>query len=208
MIIEQLALRKMALFAYLAADPQTLEAVVVDPAFDTAAILARINAAGYRISAVVNTHAHPDHTAGNAAMTAATGAGVAIHEADADRLGRLAHRVFARLLGGRGSPPAAWRLKDGDLIPVGREHLEVIHTPGHTPGGICLFTPGHLITGDTLFVGGVGRTDLPGGSAPVLLRSIRERIYVLADDTRVWPGHDYGPAPSSSIGREKRENPL
>ena len=82
----------------------------------------------------------------------------------------------------------------------------MIHTPGHTVGGICLYWPGYVITGDTLFVGGVGRTDLPGGSFPVLKDSIHQRLFTLPEDTIVLPGHHYGPTPTSTIGREKREN--
>jgi glyoxylase-like metal-dependent hydrolase (beta-lactamase superfamily II) len=104
-----------------------------------------------------------------------------------------------------GYPEADVLLKDEKTLQLGEITFEVIHTPGHTPGGICLHAEGHLFTGDTLFVGDSGRTDLPGGDRPTLGRSIR-RLMQLPDDTVVWPGHDYGPMPASTIGWEKRNN--
>ena len=104
------------------------------------------------------------------------------------------------------SPPADRLLSEGDEISVAGLALKVIHTPGHTPGGICLYDDGNLFTGDTLFVGAVGRTDFPGGSLEVLLRSIKEKILSLPDDTTVWPGHDYGGRPSSTVAYEKKHN--
>ncbi len=118
------------------------------------------------------------------------------------------NRSFSRILGGKGSPGADRLLTDGDIIAIGETELRVIHTPGHSPGSICIYADGNLFTGDTLFVGAVGRTDLAGGSAPTLLSSIREKLYTLPDETIVWPGHDYGEAPASTIGREKAENPF
>ena len=104
------------------------------------------------------------------------------------------------------SPPADVLLQDGDTIPFGNHKLTVIHTPGHSPGGICLYGENNLFTGDTLFVGAVGRTDLPGGSLQTMLDSIKEKILALPDDTIVWPGHDYGGSPTSTIAREKKQN--
>ena len=98
-------------------------------------------------------------------------------------------------------------MEDGDLITFGKEKLKVILTPGHTPGGMCLYSEPHLFTGDTLFVGGVGRTDFPGGDGKTLYNSIKNRLLVLPDETIVWPGHGYGGA-SSTIGAEKRGNPF
>ena len=206
--VEQLRLSKMATFAYLLTDAETGRAALIDPAFDTDRILARAEQTGASVTHVINTHGHPDHTAGNAAVLAATGARLVMHRLDADRIGGLFNRGFSRLLGGKGSPRPDRQVDDGDRIEIGRSVLKVIHTPGHTPGGICLYAPGHLFTGDTLFVGSVGRTDLPGGSARVLLASIREKLYTLPGDTVVWPGHDYGSAVSSSISREMATNPF
>ena len=96
---------------------------------------------------------------------------------------------------------------DGHLIPLGACQALVLHTPGHTPGGICLYFPGNLFTGDTLFVDAAGRTDLPGASLTQLIASLEEKIMPLPDDTRIWPGHDYGETPTSTLGAEKVNNP-
>jgi glyoxylase-like metal-dependent hydrolase (beta-lactamase superfamily II) len=116
-------------------------------------------------------------------------------------------RQFAAMLGCTGTPPADQTVTDGEIISAGQEvALKVIHTPGHTPGCICLYTPGHVFTGDTLFVGGVGRTDLPGGSWNLMSKSIQERILTLPGDTVVWPGHDYGESTSSTVAHEREHN--
>ena len=198
----------MANFAYLVEDPASKTAAVIDPSFDPEKILAEAETAGYRITHVINTHGHSDHVSGNAAILEATRADLLIHEADADQVSKLLNRALSRVMGGRGSPRATRRLKDNEVIHIGETALTVIHTPGHTPGSVCLYAPGHLFTGDTLFVGAVGRTDLPGGSMEVLLASIREKLYVLPEDTRIWPGHDYGNRPDSSIAYEKANNPF
>jgi len=110
-------------------------------------------------------------------------------------------------LGFTPSPSADVLLEDGDTISFGNSELTVLHTPGHSPGGICLYVENNLFTGDTLFVGAVGRTDLPGGSMETLLRSIKDRILSLPDETIIWPGHDYGRSPKSTIALEKSHNP-
>ena len=206
MHIEQIPVGRMANFCYRIEDAG--DCALIDPAFDTDTILAAVSTKNLRVSCIINTHGHPDHTAGNAAVAAATGAPLLIHEADAHRVGKVLHKAFSRILGGRGSPGADRVLREGDTITVGDTRLAVLHTPGHTPGSICLFLPGHLFTGDTLFAGAVGRTDLPGGSAKTLRQSIIEKLYRLPDDTRVWPGHDYGPTPWTTIGRERETNPF
>jgi len=179
---------------------------VIDPGGPSGHILDRARARGVdKITLIVNTHSHVDHTAGNQDMQQATGAPIAIHEAEAPALANPSYAMLA-MFGAQASPPAAVILKDGDKITFGKESVQVIHTPGHTLGGICLYWQGYVITGDTLFVGGVGRTDLPGGSFAVLQASIRNRLFTLPDDTVVLPGHNYGSTPTSTIGREKTEN--
>jgi glyoxylase-like metal-dependent hydrolase (beta-lactamase superfamily II) len=116
-------------------------------------------------------------------------------------------RRMARQWGFAESPAADEHVEDGDRIRVGDISLEVIHTPGHSPGGICLLADGNLFTGDTLFVGGIGRTDLPGASTAQFMESIRGRLLSLPGETVIWPGHDYGMRPSSTIDEEKRTNP-
>ncbi|WP_054032598.1 MBL fold metallo-hydrolase [Desulfatitalea tepidiphila] len=208
MKVIQIKLSRMETFCYLVGDETSGNAALIDPAFDVPKLLEKSRTAGYRITQVINTHHHADHSAGNAEVIRATGAQLSIHEQDAAALTKIAGKAFARMLGGKGSPPANRRLRDGDDIVVGMTRLRVLHTPGHTPGSICLYAPGHLFTGDTLFVGGVGRTDLPGGDSRQLLTSIRSRIYTLPESTIVWPGHDYGDRPSSTVYLEKHHNPF
>ena len=208
MKMEQIKLSRMETFCYLIGDEASGNGALIDPAFDVPHILGRARAAGYTITHVINTHHHSDHSAGNAQALQATGAKLCIHALDAPALGRLTGRAFARMLGGRGSPAPDILLADGDILRVGATALTVLHTPGHTPGGICLYTPGHVFTGDTLFVGAVGRTDLSGGDAGRLLAAIHSKIYTLPDDTIVWPGHDYGDSPKSTVAHERANNPF
>ena len=130
-----------------------------------------------------------------------------MHEADARWSDSPSSRIMAQQMGFRPSPSVDWAVGEGDLISFGQEALKVIHTPGHTPGGICLYGRNNLFTGDTLFVGAVGRTDMPGGSLETLLQSLKDKILTLPDETVVRPGHDYGDQPTSTIGREKQTNP-
>ena len=188
MIIRQLEVGMMDNFCYVVGCESSRQAVVIDPGADVPAILAAAADEGLTITTIVNTHAHGDHTAGNTELKAQTGARIMIHTEDAG-----------------GFPRADVLLSDEDQIQVGTISLKVIHTPGHTPGGICLYADGNLFTGDTLFVGDSGRTDLSGGDRPALGASIR-RLMQLPEDTVVWPGHDYGPTPSSTLGWEKRHN--
>ncbi|MFO7964480.1 MAG: MBL fold metallo-hydrolase [Desulfobacterales bacterium] len=208
MTVKQVLLSKMDVFCYIIGDDDTGKCALIDPAFDTETILDEVDGFGFRVAAVINTHGHSDHSAGNSAIIEATGAKLYIHQADAKKLSGLAGSAFSRLLGGKRSPEANVFLEDGDTIPIGNTALNVIHTPGHTPGGICIHIPGHVFTGDTLFVGAVGRTDLPGGSMKQLLDSIHRKLYTLPGNTRVWPGHDYGEFPYSTIETEKKTNPF
>jgi hydroxyacylglutathione hydrolase len=207
MVVKQIKLSRMAIFCYVIGDQQTRSCALIDPAFDTGRILAEAKSAGFRVTHIINTHCHADHIAGNAAVKAATHAKICIHRADAGRLGSMTNSALARVFGGRGSPKADVILEDRDTIAIGSTVLTVVHTPGHTPGGICLYHDGHLFTGDTLFVGAVGRTDLPGGSTEQLVMSIREKIFTLPAATVIWPGHDYGSRPSSTVDYERRTNP-
>jgi glyoxylase-like metal-dependent hydrolase (beta-lactamase superfamily II) len=130
-----------------------------------------------------------------------------MHAADALFFGKPEVRDYFSMLGLEPSPPVDIEVEEGDLITIGEENFKVLHTPGHTPGGICLYNPPDLITGDTLFVGGLGRTDFPGGSDQELLTAIRTKLLVLPPETKVWPGHGYG-GRQSTIGEEKRSNPF
>lgn len=208
MIIEQIQISGFEIFCYVLGDETTGEGIVVDPGGPPDGILQRARDRGVtKVTLIVNTHSHVDHVAGNQAMQAITGAPIAIHEGDAQDL-LHPHPAMLAMFNAKASPPPAMLLKDGDKITFGKESIQVIHTPGHSQGSVCLSWPGYVITGDTLFVGGVGRTDLPGGSYEVLQASIRNKLFTLPEDTIVLPGHHYGDTPTSTIGREKRENPF
>jgi len=206
MFVKQIEVSGMAVFAYIVGCEKTKDAIVIDPAADTERLINEAGSKGYTIKHIVNTHSHGDHTMGNLKMKNLTGASIIIHEDDAEGLLHQPLQLIASF-GGEPSPPADITVKDGDLIAIGETSLRVIHTPGHSPGGMCLYHTGIVFTGDTLFVGAVGRTDLGGGSWEVLSASIRNKLFTLPDETVVAPGHNYGDAPKSTIGREKVYNP-
>jgi len=209
MIVRQLEVGRLAVFCYIIGCEKTKHAALIDPAADADRILAEVTSLGLTIDCIINTHAHPDHISGNADIVERTHAPIIIHEAEASWLTSLANKAFLTMIGGKTSPPAGRTVKDGDTIPIGDIVLAVIHTPGHSPGSVCLYDGNrHLVTGDTLFVGGVGRTDLPGGSMKTMIASIRQRIMTLPDDTVILPGHNYGPAPTSTVADERENNPF
>jgi glyoxylase-like metal-dependent hydrolase (beta-lactamase superfamily II) len=207
MEIKQLEVGNLMVFTYIIKCELTGQGLVIDPADETERIIQKANEMKCSIKYIVNTHAHVDHIMGNEEMKRLTGAQIVIHRDDADLLINQSPMMF-RMFGGRPSPRADILVKEGDIIQVGQVKLRVIHTPGHSPGGICLYSNGALFTGDTLFVGGVGRTDLPGGSWKLLIESIKNKLLVLPDETIVYPGHNYGDSPTSTIGREKSLNPF
>ncbi len=204
MIIEQILVTGMAVFCYLIGDEKTAEAALIDPAGDFDLIFSAVNKHGLKVSMVINTHGHFDHTSGNDHIIKKTGAALLIHELEAKSLGSFINRIMSRFTGGKGSPPPVRLLRDGDTVEIGSVKLKVIHTPGHTEGGICLYTKGHVFTGDTLFTEGMGRTDLPGGSHKKIMESITKKILTLPDDTIIWPGHHYGRFPKSTVAEQKR----
>jgi len=173
-------------FAYLVFCPQRLRGVAIDPSFAADAVLSAAAERGVQIEVVANTHGHHDHTAGNAVLLAATGAKLAAHRSDI--------------------PSADLPLIEGSLLPVGDSQIDVLHTPGHTPGGLVFVTDTAVITGDTLFVTRCGRADLAGSDVNQLYDSL-QRLKQLPPATLVYPGHDYGPRPVSTIGDECHTNP-
>ena len=208
MIIEQIEVGNFAVFAYIVGCEESGEGIVIDPADQVGHLLqVAKNRNIEKIKYIVNTHCHADHTGGNREMKELTNAQIVIHKDDAERLANpsaLALQIFQV----EASPPADITVEEGDRIEFGRQFLNVIHTPGHTPGGMSLYSNGYVFTGDTLFIGGIGRTDLPGGSMSQLLLSIKNKLFTLPDDTLVFPGHNYGTSPQSTIGKEKQYNPF
>jgi glyoxylase-like metal-dependent hydrolase (beta-lactamase superfamily II) len=203
MIIEQIQVTSMDVFCYLVADDKTREGVLIDPAGDHDLIFNAVKSHGVKVKYIINTHGHFDHTSGNSEAAEKTGAGILIHEADSGNLKSIHNKLFARFLGGKGSPGPVSLLADGDIIEVGDIDLKVIHTPGHSAGSICIFAEGNIFTGDTLFTEGMGRTDLPGGSYSQIMESIRGKILSLPESTIIWPGHNYGRNPSSTVAEQK-----
>ncbi|WP_163336875.1 MBL fold metallo-hydrolase [Desulfopila sp. IMCC35008] len=203
----QVTVGVMGVCCYIVFCPNTKKAAVVDPGGDVDRILEVAKDNGLEIVKIIATHAHPDHVCGVRELKEATGAEIVIHAADEEFFSRDEVSSYFSMLGLEASPPADITVEEGDSIRVGEGDLQVIHTPGHTPGGMCLLNGKNLITGDTLFVGGLGRTDFPGGSHRELLDSIHQKLLVLPEDTVVWPGHGYGGS-RSTIGEEKRSNPF
>jgi len=206
MFVKQIEVSGFAVFAYIVACKITKEALVIDPAADGDRLVKEAKDKGYNIKYIVNTHSHIDHIMGNRRMKELTDAEIIIHEKEAYSLIHQSSYMI-NMFGAEPSPPADITVREGDYITIGETSLKVIHTPGHSPGSISLYHKGMVFTGDTLFVGAVGRTDLDGGSWEVLVSSIRNKLFTLPDETIVAPGHNYGDAPKSTIGMEKVYNP-
>ena len=204
MILIRLIVGPLQVNCFILADEKTRDAVVIDPGDDAADILKIIKEKDLRVKYIVNTHGHFDHIGANEAIKEATGAQLLIHEGDAPVLASAGQHSRAFGMDPVSSPPADRYVRHGDVITAGEISLRVLHTPGHSPGGICLLEEGMVFTGDALFAGSIGRTDLPGGDLMTLLDSIRTNLMNLPDDTRVFSGH----GPASTIGDERRENPF
>jgi len=202
MLVERLVVGMLQCNCYLVACDDTKEAIVIDPGGDAPLILDRVQELGLAVAYIVNTHGHIDHIAANRPVKEGTGAQLAIHQDDAEWL-VTDQGAYARMLGVSSPGPAAdVLLEEGDDIAFGNERLQVIHTPGHSLGGISLVGDGVVFCGDTLFSMGVGRVDLPGGSWETLMNTIKTRLFTMPDDTVAYTGH----GPETTIGREKQFN--
>jgi hydroxyacylglutathione hydrolase len=188
---------------YIVGCEETKAGAIIDPGDEAEVILDKVEGLGLRIKYILNTHAHFDHVGGNADVVAATGAPLAIHPAE---LPALRVKGGAALFGldALQSPEPDIELRGGDVLEVGKLRLEVLFTPGHTPGHVSFYerASGVVFDGDVLFAGGIGRTDLPGGDYDTLLCSIHEKLLTLPDETRICPGH----GPATTVGTERRSN--
>jgi len=201
LILKKLIVGPFASNCYIVGSESDNEGMIIDPGASAKQILSTVKELGLNIRLIVLTHGHMDHIGAVKGVKQATGAEVAIHTDDAKFLRRLSLSTIYNF----SFPSTPDRLLgDGDSIDVGDLHFTVLHTPGHSPGGICLLGHGVLFSGDTLFNYGIGRTDFPGGSHSQLMNNIYTRLMVLPDDTVVYPGH----GPDTTIGTERRGNPF
>lgn len=202
MVVHCLAVGELQANCYVVVCEETHEAIVIDPGAEPSRIVGFLSKHEITPRLVVNTHGHFDHIGANAALKEHYGVEVVIHGCDATMLTDPSENLSDWIPGG--APvlsPSPDRLVDtGDVVAVGTTQLHVIHTPGHSRGSICLLGPGVLFSGDTLFMCGVGRTDLPGGDEDLLYESLRSKLFVLPDDVLVYPGHGQ----QTTVGHERR----
>ena len=195
--VNQIATPSFALLSYIIQDQQSTECLVIDPG---AGINKHIRTDSMDIKAVINTHLHPDHTMGNHLFAGKVP--IRAHPGDSGFVMRAVHSTLSTVFTAKIPPKISFDLIDGAQITLGDTSIEVLHTPGHSPGSICLYWSGNLICGDTIFVGNIGRTDIPGGSAAQLRESIR-KILNLPGETKIWPGHYYMDRYSSTLNDER-----
>jgi len=202
LVLEHLMVGPLQSNCFIVGDEVSGEAIIIDPGGDGDMILNTVNRKPWKVTAILNTHAHFDHIAANAVVKNGTGAPLIAPRGDSLFMAQ-AH-IAARMYGMEvdASPEPDRLLDDGDSIDLGDEKIKMILTPGHTPGGATFVTSIGIFPGDSLFAGSIGRTDLPGGDYETLINSIKTRILVLDDDTPVYPGH----GPATTVGRERTHN--
>ena len=196
MIFKQIPVGPMQNFVYLIGDETTKEAAVIDAGWNIDEIIENADSEKLKITKIILTHSHFDHVQKVQELIDKTKADIYFHELESDSIKKHIKNGATKIT----------KLKDNDEIKVGKIKIKIIHTPGHTLGAICLLFDNKLITGDTLFVGAIGRTDLPGGDAIKLFESL-QKLKKLEDQIDIYPGHDYGETPFSTIGDEKKNNP-
>jgi len=204
MLIKKLAVGPIMANCFIVGCDQTRQAAVIDPGDEADRILRTLAESKLTVTQIINTHGHFDHVGANRRMKQATGAPILIHALDAPMLQMLSRSAAAWGMSAENSPPPDRTIDEGDTISVGAITFKVIHTPGHTPGGVSLHADGYLFVGDTLFAGSVGRTDFPGGDFDALKSSIQQKLFTLGDEVQVFTGH----GPETTIGEEKRHNPF
>ncbi len=204
MILHTLTVGPLGVNCYIIGDDKTRQAIIVDPGGNARDILDTLRREQLKTLAIVNTHAHFDHVIALTEIRTQTHAPFYLHVDEVQILAGV--QLGAGMFGFPMAQPAPAEhlLKDGDQVQVGTMSLKVLHTPGHTPGGICLWRDGHVFVGDTLFQGSIGRTDFPGGDYGTLMRSIRDKLLTLPDETLVYPGH----GEPTTIGEERQLNPF
>ena len=203
MKLNQLTVGQLGVNCYIVSCEDTKESLVIDPGDNVEIILEKIEQENLQVKYIVNTHGHADHIGANTILKNKTKALIAIHSDDAPMLSNpklnLSIYIGASII----SDAADIILNDGDIMTIGNVNLSVLHTPGHTKGGICLLTEGALFSGDTLFAESIGRCDFPDGSMNDLIHSIQSQLMNLPDDVKVYPGH----GPVTTIGWERTHNP-
>ena len=204
MIIKTLPVGPIMANCFIVGCQETMKAAVIDPGDEADRILQSVADSNLEVKTIINTLGHFDHVSANKGIHAATNAPILIHALDAAMLEHISASAANWGLSAENSPAPERTLNDGDTIDFGKITLNVLHTPGHTPGGISLFTDGHVFVGDTLFAGSIGRTDFPGGDFATLKSSIQDKLFALGDDVRVYTGH----GPETTIGHEKQHNPF
>ncbi len=204
MIIKTLPVGPIMANCYILGCEETKEAAVIDPGDEADRILTALAKEKLTVKVIINTHGHFDHVGANRKMKDVTGAPILIHAGDEPMLDQLSSAAASFGLSSENSPPPDKTLNDGDTVSFGKITLSVLHTPGHSPGGISLHTGDHVFVGDLLFSGSIGRTDLPGGDYNTLVKSVHEKIFPLGDSVTVHSGH----GPDTSVGREKKSNPF
>jgi len=215
MIIESKVVGSLDTLTYIIGCDETREAAIIDPAGSEDKLLWLLKENELKLKYILLTHSHPDHTSGVKKIKEKTGALVFLHKEDEELLSNPEFKELLDIWSFEEPFITADKyISDGEIIFIGNLKIEVLHTPGHSPGSVCYYLKGneeknsHIFTGDTIFVGAVGNSDLPGGSFEKLIESIKKQILNLPENIIIHPGHDYGDTQTTTLGRERKENPF